>query len=355
MERFLLWNLILLLLIGCSNQMNIKEDIPVTSIMPNIKHVEVYIIDSTYFKEEIQSNGKIKTAVRAQLSFGKSGRIISKEFNNGDNIKSGSIIAQIENQQELLELEKAREELNSAKLELNSIILGFGGKTQDTNSIPIDILQKFKIQSGYNKALLNLKQANMNLQSTYLISPIDGIISDFALGNNEEALASEIICQVLANDEFIVEFKIHELDLFLINPKQKLCINPYNNKRIFYEGYINSINPVVDKHGFVKIEGLINKSNQDPNLLLDGMNVKVTIVNEIDNSIVIPKNAVVKRNNKDIVFSYHHNRAKWHNIEIGGENTDHYYIKEGLKHGDTIIVSGNINLTHQQTVKAIIN
>ncbi|MDG2436788.1 MAG: hypothetical protein P8L89_06775, partial [Polaribacter sp.] len=44
--------------------------------------------------------------------------------------------------------------------------------------------------------------------------------------------------------------------------------------------------------------------------------------------------------------------AKWNYVELAGENNDSYAIKKGLKISDTLIVSGNLNLSHDAKVNA---
>ena len=51
-----------------------------------------------------------------------------------------------------------------------------------------------------------------------------------------------------------------------------------------------------------------------------------------------------------MVFSVEKGLAKWNYVEVAGENNNNYAIKKGLKITDTIIVSGNLNLSHDVKV-----
>jgi len=42
-------------------------------------------------------------------------------------------------------------------------------------------------------------------------------------------------------------------------------------------------------------------------------------------------------------------------VRTGLENADSYTLLEGLKEGDVVITSGNINLAHESPVKVIEN
>jgi len=61
---------------------------------------------------------------RAKLS-----RLILK---NGDIVKKGMLLAQLENAKQKLNIERANQEIEAAKIELSSQLLGFGGVVGDT-------------------------------------------------------------------------------------------------------------------------------------------------------------------------------------------------------------------------------
>lgn len=128
--KLLLLTLPLALMISCTNKSVIKHDNVFNDTEKlNFKYVDIYVIDSSSFNEELISNGRIRVENKAQLSFSKSGKIISKIYSNGDNVKKGDIIARIDDSNEKLEFQIAQEGLKKAQMELNSLILGFGKKS----------------------------------------------------------------------------------------------------------------------------------------------------------------------------------------------------------------------------------
>ena len=67
--------------------------------------------------------------------------------------------------------------------------------------------------------------------------------------------------------------------------------------------------------------------------------------------LVVPKSAVVLRQVRQVVFTLQGDQAIWNYVQTGLENADTYTILEGLKEGDEIIVTGNVNLAHEAKVK----
>ena len=126
-------------------------------------------------------------------------------------------------------------------------------------------------------------------------------------------------------------------------------IMPFVSDDTGIKGRITAINPVVDKNGLVRIKATADNSS---GVLYDGMNVRVSISNTVPDKMVVPKTAMVLRSNgRSVVFTYKNGRSFWNYIEPGEENSRDMIVKDGLKDGDTVIVTGNMNLAHDVPVK----
>ena len=90
--------------------------------------------------------------------------------------------------------------------------------------------------------------------------------------------------------------------------------------------------------------------------LLDGMNVQVLVETAVPEQLVVPKSAVVLRDNQEVLFKKVNGQAYWTYVKTGFENSTSYTViadpeKGGtLEPGDSVIVSGNLNLAHESEV-----
>ncbi len=147
-----------------------------------------------------------------------------------------------------------------------------------------------------------------------------------------------------------VSFSVLENEFAFVSKGQEIDIQSFANKNRHFKGVITEINPIVDKNGLIKIKAKVTSKNTG---LLDGMNVKIFINKPLKNVLVIPKKALVLRSNKEVVFTVEKGLAKWNYVEVVGENSNSYAVKKGLKTTDTIIVSGNLNLSHDAKINTI--
>lgn len=67
---------------------------------------------------------------------------------------------------------------------------------------------------------------------------------------------------------------------------------------------------------------------------------------------MVPKTAVVLRNGRQVVFTEHDGYAHWNYVQTIHENSDSYTV-DGLKEGDRVIISGNINMAHETPVTIV--
>jgi hypothetical protein len=143
---------------------------------------------------------------------------------------------------------------------------------------------------------------------------------------------------------------ILENELSLVNTGDGVMISPYAFNGSLTEGRITEINPVVDKNGMVRIKAIANASKEK---LYDGMNVKIRIRKLVSKQLIIPKEALVLRTGKKVVFTLKGGKALWNYVQTGMENSESYVITDGLSERDSVIYQGNINLAHESPVKIL--
>ncbi len=113
-----------------------------------------------------------------------------------------------------------------------------------------------------------------------------------------------------------------------------------------------SVNPLVDKNGQVLVEAEIANNGT----FIDGMNVKLLVEKELPGKLVVPKSAVVMRDNQQVLFRYSDGHAQWTYVHTIMDNSNEYVVEANterqadLQAGDTVIISGNLNLAHETAV-----
>jgi multidrug efflux pump subunit AcrA (membrane-fusion protein) len=159
-------------------------------------------------------------------------------------------------------------------------------------------------------------------------------------------------CTLIDNSLFEVEFPVLEPELTEVTVGKEVKVIPFSMQDKIFKGRITEINPMVDENGQIQLKALLGQSGQ----LMDGMNVQVLVENAIPAQLVVPKPAVVQRDNQEVLFRIVGGKAYWTYVQTLFENSDSYSViahpDKGatLEAGDTVIVSGNLNLAHESSV-----
>ena len=334
---------------ACNNSNAVTEKSPEKAINthnPELPVVTVAIARDTVFKKEIHSNGKLQAVKKADLRFKLNEPVHKIYFRNGDNVKTGEILAELDNSMYFNQLEQARHNLDKAELVYKNLSIEYGlGSDSVKNEKITNII---KIKSGLNAAETELKTAKLNLSYTKLKAPFSGIIGNLFIKEGSMVSSADVFCMLMDNTAFEADFYIHETDIKQIRTGQQVKIIPYATDTLVFYGNIIQVNPVVNNAGLISIKA---RTNNRDNILMDGMNVKIIVEKDLPNRIVIPKEAVVVRSEKNVVFLYKGGIAKWKYINIEEENAQQVSVSGKINANDSVIISGNTNLAHDAKVQ----
>ncbi len=308
--------------------------------------VKTAIARKDTFSKQIQANGTVKAAQKADLHFKNTGYLEKIAVKNGQYVKKGKFIAQLENELLHNNLKKAEIEQAKARQKYEELLLSYN--LSDNNALP-EVRQKLAIQSGLAEAENHLQEARIQYRNSILTAPFSGIVANSITGAGKLVTPADTIATLINPHTYQAVFKLMENEIGLIKKGLKVQVKPISGNLPVQTAVINDINPMVDASGTVTVKAQLPNKKQT---FVEGIHTYVTVNIPVSEMILIPKQALVIRNDKDVVFTLHNgNTAKWNYVEIFGENTNYYAISKGLKEGDTIIVSNNINLAHDSKVE----
>lgn len=337
-------------LFSCSsNKANEEEDNEKVTEIAEDKSVEVKakLLEYNDFNYELISNGTIAALNKADLRFQSQEHIVKIYVKNGERVKKGQKLAELDNFKLQNTMEQAEESLERAKLDLQDVLIGQGYSLSDSTHTPPEIMKIAKIRSNYEQSRSNYIMAKYNLDMTTLYAPFNGVIANLTVKEYNQP-GGDPFCTVVDNQNPEVVFHILENELSLIKMNDKVIISPFSQNTYSVEGRISEINPIIDKNGMVRVKAVV--SNRD-NKFYEGMNVKVRVQRLLDKQLIIPKSAVVLRTNKKVVFTLKDNKAIWNYVETAQENSDSYVlVPDKINAGDSIIYEGNMNLMDQVPV-----
>jgi RND family efflux transporter MFP subunit len=344
--------LLILTIFGCKES-KVEEPINKKKYLQDKNQVSINVLKKTPFKKELVSNGVLVALEKSDLKFKVTEKLAQIFVANGDIVKKGQLLATLNDFSFRQKLNKAKLDLKEATLGLNDLKARRNFNDSIVGKNNIDEIEMIEIKSGYKKALYQLENARFDFESTKLIAPFGGKIANVTYKKHDQVGSGSKFLTLINDSVFEVEFYIIESELADIKKKSSVVVKPFASNKT-YTGIITSINPKVEKHGTI----LVKASVKNDGSLLEGMNVKIFIEKDIPNQFVVPKSAVVLRDNQEVLFKVVNGRAYWNYILTTYENSQHYAVvpnpdksSASLQVGDTIIVSDNLNLAHDSEIK----
>lgn len=349
MKNLWLYCFLCFFLLSCSSRKDKTDEGSVSTVLPDeVTEVRVMPLHYTDFQHELVANGTIVAQNKADLRFQTSENISAIYVKNGDRVNKGQKIAMLDRFKLQNSLAQAKDNLERAQLELQDVLIGQGYSFNDTARIPKEIMQLAKVRSNYDQNRIYYELANYNYNNSILYAPFSGVVANLFTKVHNIPNNSEPFCTIIDNSRPETDFRILESELSFVRIGDKIQVSPFSVGNYTCEGRVTEINPSVDKNGMVRVKAVINNPQ---NQFYDGMNVKISLQRSLGRQLVIPKEALVLRTNKKVVFTLKNGNAQWVYVQTGLENASQYVVTDGLTEGDSVIYDGNIYLAHEAPVK----
>jgi RND family efflux transporter MFP subunit len=204
---------------------------------------------------------------------------------------------------------------------------------------------------GLDAALVSYEQARLHLSYCTLTAPFNGLVADCELGQGSCYLAQNFKCMKivdLSSITVVAEVTETQLARLAIGHQAEVRLVAFPQE-VFY-GRVCEINPYVDLEKRIAKVGI--QVNNPAGRIKPGMYSSVRIQgNVVNNAVIVPRAALVMRDNRPVIFLTQNGLAKWNYVELGAENEDYYQILKGAAAGDTVVVDGNYNLAHDARIR----
>jgi membrane fusion protein, multidrug efflux system len=342
---------VLLLLEGCGEpkQAAIPPAKPAVGVRPAVmKGVK----QSFVFVGRIQAVNKVEVRARVE------GFLEKALFREGQELKAGDLLYQIEKVQFQTLVDQASANLASAEAETTNAQLQYNRSLElskkDFSAQSVVDQNKATLDSSKAKVLqmqAALKQAEVNLQYTDIHSPIDGRIgrTSYTVGNLVNP-ASGVLATIVSQDPIYVLFPVSVRDLETIREarrkeggglaKIEILIRLSNGSDYPQPGVWNLTDPQVDQ----QTDTLIMRATipNPEGQLIDGEFVTAVIQERQEEPrLVVPQAALqVDQSGYYVLVVDNQHKVGQRPIQTGPNEDTDVVITSGLREGENVIVDG---------------
>ena len=306
-------------------------------------YVTVVPLERSTFNKQLVCNGKLEAQAKVTLQFQAQGTIENVSVRDGQKVLKGQVLASLDREQPRRQLEQARLAYDKAEMNLADRLLDYGYSLQDTARIPAEQKRVIYINTGFIDAQMALDNAERTYRQCDLRAPFSGKAASVKAQAHDPAGQ---LCTLIDDSRYLVRFTVLETEYRFVKVGQQVLVSPFVDSDVVLTGTILSINPTVDQNGQIAVTAQVPGNDA----LMDGMNVRITVENAVPDQLVVPKSAVVIRDNMEVLFRYVDGKSLWTYVNVLMSNTTQHVVEANkdrgadLNVGDLIITSGNLNL-----------
>ncbi len=330
-----------------------------------------------------------------------SGRIVELPVQEGSEVKEGEMIFKIDDSRYRLDLEEAENNLKKAQASFveklfsggtlslmpsdtdsnrsdpvylekmrqsyeNAMALKEAGKISEKEFSKFKIwydvtkdfvaqsrIDRFSIRSGLDDAVISLRRARFNLLNTEIRAPFSGILGDQQVFLGQYVNSGRECFKLVDLSKIRIEANVLESEIGSIMVGREATAEFLAFPGDTFRGEVISINPIIDQE---KRMCRVTICIDNPGYRIkSGMSADVKIVAKIyKERFLVPKEAVVLRDQREVVFIVRDGKAKWSYVTTGLENEMYKEVlssKFNLKPGELVVTKGNYTLAHDAPVK----
>ncbi|MFV8325697.1 efflux RND transporter periplasmic adaptor subunit [Flavobacterium sp. ZS1P14] len=319
---------------------NKKENEAKTAIVAE-KNASVSVKVETVKTEQVSldfsANGNFEPLQELSFSAEKPGRVVRVLVDEGDNVRIGQTLAVVRSEQVSSDLQTAQASYQNALSDYSRFENAFktGGVTKQQ-------LDQAKLNLVTSKS--RLQQAKVNIGDTNIKATINGIVNKKYIEPGSVLAAATQMFDIVNVSKLKLKVTVNENQVAGLKLGNIVNVKASVYPDATFSGKITFIAPKADTRLNFPVE--IEIANNSSNDLKAGMygTAEFASNQQKQSLMIVPRNAFVGSVSSNQIFVVENSVAKLKTVTAGRILGDKVEIINGLSDGDTVIVTGQINL-----------
>ena len=352
MKKYILVFLLIFLFTACKKEA--KEEM--------IRAVKIQEINSMQDENfNIEFPAQISPSQKTVLAFKYAGKIKSINFESGDFVKKGQVIAVIDDTDYKVNLDAFSKKYEAAKAVAQNAEQQFAraetlyrGDALAKKDYDNALMQRNVAISTFKEASAGLQNARNTLNDTKIVAPYDGYIDKKVVDVGTVVPEGGPVVSFISNEITDISVNASVRDIEYIKNAENIVFKDSGSDKI-YGLKIKSIaqNPDSINLTYPVVFTFSELSENDKFLSGQTGTVTIAVKNKGKEEILIPINAIFEDKGSN-VYLFKDGKAVKTPIELGElRETDKISVVKGLKTGDKVIVAGVSKLADGDKVKLL--
>lgn len=317
-----------------------QNQLPATNVNIAIP-VTVSRVEEGDVSQQLIKTGNLIPFKEAAISATTAGRVTNVNFNLGTQVSQGAVLVQVDNKLKELSLEATQLTISKLKRDVDryNTLLAGNATTE---------LQVNEVKYNYENAINQAEQIKKQLLDATVKAPISGRIVKKDIEVGEFINAGAVLGTVLDVSRLKAEVLVNESDVYQLRVGQSVRVSSDIFPNRILSGTISYISPQGNSEHNYPVEVTVSNSLG----LKAGTFVNVDFSQKSNQkALQIPRLALVESLKNPYVYVVSNNVAQQRIVKIGRELGDKIEVLSGLSAGDTVVVTGQLNLSEGKPVQ----
>jgi membrane fusion protein (multidrug efflux system) len=296
-------------------------------------NVNAKVIRSESLTDYVQVTGNLIPDEEVDLTFEAAGKIVNIFFQEGSTVSKGQLLAKVNDKPLQAELQKLEAQIPLAEDRVfrQKALLEKDAVSKETYE---------QVTTELEKLHADIDLVKSRIAQTELRAPFDGIIGLRQVSEGAYASPTTIVASLTKIIPLKIEFSAPERYMNMIHSGTPIEFLIDKNN---YAASVYAVDSRIIRDGLqLKARAVYPNTNGQ---LKPGRSISVIIKsNELKNAIVVPNEAVIAEMGRDIAYIYSSGKAKVVELTKGLRTESNVQVLDGIKLGDTLIVSGIMQL-----------
>jgi membrane fusion protein (multidrug efflux system) len=306
--------------------------------------VNIMVVKDTTINNQIDITGTIDANERVSLISQTAGNITGIYFTEGSHVKKGQLLVKVYNQDLQASLQQTQAQMVLARdvNRRNQILVQKEAISKEEYETSTSSLNSLKAQGDVVRA---------QISRTEIRAPFSGVIGLRNVSPGGYLSPSTPIATLVNMDPAKLTFSVPERYLPIIGKGSKVTFN-VESSRDNFNATVYAIEPALDANS--RTITVRAKAPNPKNLLTAGAFAKINLtLDQIPKTIMVPSECVIPDIKSSKVYVYHNGLAVARDVKTDLRTDVKIQIIEGLKAGDSVVVSGLIQIRPKAPLKII--
>lgn len=304
----------------------------------------VTVISPRTIENKVNSSGTILGNEEVDLRSETSGKITHILFTEGTRVNQGDLLVKINDSELQAQLKKAvyNRDLAKDKEFRQRALLEKQGTSKEAYDMVLNEL---------NSANADIELIKAQIDKTEIRAPFGGVVGLRSVSVGSYITPNTPIVSMQSNNPVKIDFSIPEKYYGYIKSNSNISFKIQNSSKT-YNAKIYAIEPKIDPSTrTIKARAIAN--NDDRSLFPGSFTEIEVVLNNIKDAIMIPSEALIPDIEGEKVYVLKNGKAAAQRVSSGIRTEKELQIIDGLAKGDSLIVSGIMQLRPGAPVKAV--